>query len=201
MSRDSVAEWNKSGRKGRQTKYEGRRGIITRATRLCFERKGIAKTSIADITREVDITRELFYYYFPNKDAVIVSVIEDYVDEARGLIEKYLELAENDAESLLVQVMRAFRSWLFVDAEMPVPMLAVLHEAGIQTPIMCRVADEALEALRGTAALDADVDLTDASACGLKAGLVGAMCTELCDERLTNEQLAQGLLPLFATRA
>lgn len=197
MARGAVTEWHKSGGRGRQTKYEGRKGIISRATRICLERKGIAKTSIADITREVDITRELFYYYYSNKDAAVASVIESYINDARSLLERYLDREGDEASDPLVQVMHALRAWLSLDDDMPVPMLAVLHEANNQIPMMYRVAEEAFDILRGKALLGKDDKLTAQAVHGLIAGLVGAMCTMLSDERPSDEDLAQGVRPLL----
>ena len=198
MVRTDSAEWYRSGRRGRQTKYEGRKGIIARAARAVLERKGIAKTSIADITREVNITRELFYYYFPNKDAVVAFVIEDYVSEARDLLSESLKTAGDELFSLLRHTMHALRSWLSLDDDKPVPMLAVLHEAGVEIQVLYRVAGEALLMLRGRLTTEREVSACDASANGRIAGLVGSMCVMRCDGRVTDEDLARDMMRLFS---
>ena len=57
----------------------GQAGDIMQAARALFERKGVRGTSVTAIAAEAGITRELFYYYFANKQAVIEAVLDDYV--------------------------------------------------------------------------------------------------------------------------
>ena len=197
MGKISAADWYRSGRQGEGNKFEGRKGIIARAARRCLERKGVAKTSIADITREVDITRELFYYYFPNKDAVIDAVLDGYVADARVLLTKGIAAVADEPETLLVQTIRILRTWMSTDSAAPVPMLDVLRESGRWTKMLYRVAGEALDALRGTSLLAEDEALTEVDACGRKLGLVGAMSAVLCARELSDAEVAQGIAPLF----
>ena len=51
------------------------------AARTLFERRGVGKTTVKDIAAEANVTRELVYYYFENKQAVIDAVIDDYVED------------------------------------------------------------------------------------------------------------------------
>ena len=41
----------------------------------------MGKTTVKDIAAEANVTRELVYYYFENKQAVIDAVIDDYVED------------------------------------------------------------------------------------------------------------------------
>ena len=196
MGKGSTSEWRRSGR-GQQgaSKFEGRRGLIARAARTCLERKGVAKTSIADITREVDITRELFYYYFPNKASVISTVIDGYVSDARALFERSLNGASDTPLSLLTGTVSALRIWLSLDDDMPVPMLDVLRESGDFDVVLNRVAKEALVALRGTClgtqeAVQQRLD-------GQRMALLGAMLYLLGGAGVTDEEIASALVPLF----
>lgn len=81
---------------------ERRRQIIDAARQL-YEEKGLARTSVKDISERCGMARSLFYHYFPDKQAVTSAVIDDYItdyieslqlwDEARipGNIEQALE--------------------------------------------------------------------------------------------------------------
>ena len=48
-----------------------RRAEIVAAARELFETKGIGHTTVKDISEAVNVTRSLFYHYFPDKDAVV----------------------------------------------------------------------------------------------------------------------------------
>lgn len=51
-----------------------RRGEIVAAARACFQRFGLAKTTMDDIAKEVGIVRPNLYRYFPNKAALASAV-------------------------------------------------------------------------------------------------------------------------------
>ena len=56
-------------------------GAIVTAARKLFERQGVRATSVASIAREANVTRELVYYHFANRNGVIEAVIDDYVED------------------------------------------------------------------------------------------------------------------------
>lgn len=56
-------------------------GAIVAAARKLFERQGVRATSVASIAREANVTRELVYYHFANRNGVIEAVIDDYVED------------------------------------------------------------------------------------------------------------------------
>lgn len=197
MGKISAADWYRSGRRNGGNKFEGRKGLIARAARTCLERKGVAKTSIADITREVDITRELFYYYYPNKDSVVEAVLDSYVADAHALLAKGVQVVEDEPEALLLQVVHILRVWMSTDDSAAVPMLDVLRESGRWTKMLYRVAGEALESVRGTSLLAEDDALEEADACGRKLSLVGVMSAVLCAPELSDAELARGIAPVF----
>ena len=58
----------------------GPAGEIMLAARTLFERRGVGKTTVKDIAAEANVTRELVYYYFENKQAVIDAVIDRLVE-------------------------------------------------------------------------------------------------------------------------
>lgn len=83
---------------------------IVVAARELYEEKGLAHTSIQDITNHVGVTRSLFYHYFQNKEEVTSAVLDQYITD---FIEAMQHWHENRAmqkteESLrsMVKIMR-----------------------------------------------------------------------------------------------
>lgn len=62
---------------------ERKQEILDTAMRLFYE-KGYEKTSIADIAKEIGVAQGLCYRYFPSKEALFDSAIEQYADEIAG---------------------------------------------------------------------------------------------------------------------
>ena len=104
----------------------GPAGEIMLAARTLFERRGVGKTTVKDIAAEANVTRELVYYYFENKQAVIDAVIDDYVED---LVESVLVWNESrvfgDTAGSLRSCIAAFRRALY-DANGLRPMIRVL---------------------------------------------------------------------------
>ena len=92
----------------------GPAGEIMLAARTLFERRGVGKTTVKDIAAEANVTRELVYYYFENKQAVIDAVIDDYVED---LVESVLVWNESrvfgDTAGSLRSCIAAFRRALY----------------------------------------------------------------------------------------
>lgn len=197
--KDSSTTWRQGSQNTIETKYEGRQAIIAAAARACFERKGVAKTSIADITREVNITRELFYYYFPNKGAVVDAVMDLYVDEAGGIISEVLNRSDGEAweaQDALDVVLDGLCQWLGTGSDRR-SMVEVLRETGRWPQIACRVAAQTVEALQdvGVARMSEDDAV---STTGLQASLIGAMTLKMVDGQISNNVISVQILPLIS---
>ncbi len=64
---------------------------IVDAARELFGEKGIARTSVKDITEKAGITRSLFYHYFADKEAVTNAVLDGYVEGFIGAVKEWNE--------------------------------------------------------------------------------------------------------------
>jgi AcrR family transcriptional regulator len=64
---------------------DARRAAILDAARRTFARKGLAGTRISDITAEAGISQGLLYHYFPNKEALFTTLVEDGLRATRAL--------------------------------------------------------------------------------------------------------------------
>ena len=95
-------------------RLNGPAGDIMLAARVLFEERGVGKTTVKDIAAEANVTRELVYYYFENKQAVIDAVIDDYVED---LVESVLVWNESrvfgDTAGSLKACIAAFRRALY----------------------------------------------------------------------------------------
>lgn len=210
MGRIGSADWQHVVNGGSKGRYEGRQGLIAKAARACFERRGVEKTSIADIMREVNITRELFYYYYPNKRTVVEAVLDSFVRDARTMMRKSLMLEEPAGErdvgsaadageapdgraakqaSASALVVQALRKWLATDASARLPMTEILRETGSLPQVLCRVANEAISALRDSGEIDVRTDVD-----GLREMLIGAMVLHLTTPELENDRLVTPML-------
>ena len=70
---------------------EERKQEIIEMAMVLFEEKGIQKTSMSDIAKELNVAKGLIYYYFRSKEELISYVIESFsmvVDEEIGKIMK-----------------------------------------------------------------------------------------------------------------
>lgn len=71
---------------------EERRQEIFDAALKLFGEKGYEKTTITDIAKTIGVAQGLCYRYFPSKEALFDSAIEQYADE---LVSQFADLPEN----------------------------------------------------------------------------------------------------------
>jgi AcrR family transcriptional regulator len=106
-----------TGRGRRATRASGddrERAILETAERLLEERP-LSEISVDDLAKGAGISRPTFYFYFPSKDAVVLTIIDRLVAAAAGSREQALTtLAQGDPRAGLRQGLEdlyaAFRS-------------------------------------------------------------------------------------------
>lgn len=101
------------GRRARRPNGDDReKAILATAERLLSER-GLGEISIDDLARGAGISRPTFYFYFPSKEAVILSLLDRVADEARAIRGRALEEAGEDVPQLwrlgLTSILETFR--------------------------------------------------------------------------------------------
>lgn len=122
----------REGARPESARLEGRAGDIMQAARGLFEAKGVGATTVKDIACEAGITRELFYYYFPGKPAVVDAVLDDYLaDIVESAAVWHETRRKGDIAAALRACMVTLRRTLY-DAKGPRPMIAVLEELGMR---------------------------------------------------------------------
>ena len=155
-------------------------GAIVAAARKLFERQGVRVTSVASIAREANVTRELVYYHFANRNGVIEAVIDDYVED---LVESVIVWNEarifGDTPGSLKKCIRTFRYSLYDGAGRPRPMIAVLEELGVRDAFDVRATREAADCLANHIAREyaayhqIEIELVHEMFCVVIFGLVG----------------------------
>jgi AcrR family transcriptional regulator len=106
-----------TGRGRRATRASGddrERAILENAERLLEERP-LSEISVDDLAKGAGISRPTFYFYFPSKDAVVLTIVDRLVAAAAGSREEALRtLAEGNPRAGLRQALEdlysAFRS-------------------------------------------------------------------------------------------
>lgn len=93
---------------------EQRRREILICARDLFETRGIARTSVQDITNATGVTRSLFYYYFSDKDALVEAVLDYYTDDFAAKFAAWdSQRVPGDIEGALRSCVRMIREQLF----------------------------------------------------------------------------------------
>src|SRR3954454_15598860 len=78
------------GRRGARASGDDReRAILTTAERLLEERP-LSEISVEDLARGAGISRPTFYFYFPSKDAVLLTLVDRMVEAGTASREEAL---------------------------------------------------------------------------------------------------------------
>lgn len=101
-------------RAARASGDERERAILETAERLLEERP-LSEISVDDLARGAGISRPTFYFYFPSKDAVVLTIVDRLVAAAAGSREQALTtLAQGEPRAGLRQALEdlysAFRT-------------------------------------------------------------------------------------------
>ena len=133
---------------------EERRQDIVDAARDLYESRGMSRTTIKDITDQVGVARGLFYYYFPDKDAVTEAVLDVYVAE---FVE---EVADWDASRTHGDIVGALRSAISLlrrslfSAEEHKRNIAFSSNARLNNAFTDRAIDEVVKCIQRTTVED-----------------------------------------------
>lgn len=124
---------------------EARRAEIIAAAHELYGEKGLAQTSIKDITERVGVTRSLFYHYFPNKEAVTSAVLDSYADDFVEALHYWnADRHEGDINHALSTVVRLLRLGLFENDAFRTD-LASRENAALYLEFVNRVAEQTSE--------------------------------------------------------
>jgi AcrR family transcriptional regulator len=114
ISKPKTPPVGRGRRAARASGDERERAILETAERLLEERT-LSEISVDDLAKGAGISRPTFYFYFPSKDAVVLTIIDRLVTAAAGSREEALTtMAEGELRAGLRQALTdlygAFRS-------------------------------------------------------------------------------------------
>jgi AcrR family transcriptional regulator len=89
-----MARQQRWGNNARENDPESGRDRILEAARRCYQKQGIASTTLGDIAGEANITRRTVYRYFENKQAIIQAVVDG---QALGFLQQMKSAVQDDS--------------------------------------------------------------------------------------------------------
>jgi len=114
-----------AGGKREATKAANRAAIVA-AAREVFADIGFGAASVRDIIRRTDLATGTFYNYFPDKEAVLVEIL----DETAGEIRERVRAARRGATSMEDFVRGGFEAYFRFLAEDPLTLDLLRRNAG-----------------------------------------------------------------------
>jgi len=97
---------NARGRRATRASGDDRERAILETTERLLEERPLSEISVDDLAKGAGISRPTFYFYFPSKDAVVLTIIDRLVAAAAGSREQALKtLAEGDPRAGLRQAL------------------------------------------------------------------------------------------------
>lgn len=102
------------------------RATIVQAAREAFCEIGFGATTVRDIVRRTDLASGTFYNYFPDKEALLRELIEEFQIELR----RRVHAAREAAETLEDLLRSAFRACFEIFVEDEVVLTLLMRNAG-----------------------------------------------------------------------
>lgn len=131
-----------------------RRAEIIAAARDLFEERGIAQTTIMDITTRIGVTRTLFYHYFPDKESVTSAVLDDYVNDfVEALHHWNAQRKPGHVDDALMSIVKILRMAIFEKGAFR-EALASHENASLYIEFVSRAADHAATYIIDTTVAD-----------------------------------------------
>lgn len=187
------AERPSRARRVRRASGDDREAAILATFEAQLEQRPLHEISIDDIARGAGISRPTFYFYFPSKDAVLLSLIDRMVQEARAGRDDALQQIARDPASGWRVAIEAF--YATFRAHRAVTLAAA--DARVQSPEVREVWSQIMEALVADTALAIEAERTRGAApAGLPAREL-AVALNWMNERVLHTSFA-GHAPTLA---
>jgi AcrR family transcriptional regulator len=104
-----------------------RSALVTAATRL-FTTYGVRRTAMEQIAEQAQVAKATAYAYFPNKEAVFLSVVDTVIADMEAAAQAAAEASEGPADAVLASLLAKFSmEWRLVHSS---PHAAELLAAG-----------------------------------------------------------------------
>jgi AcrR family transcriptional regulator len=103
VSAPSPARANRGRRSARPSGDDREQAILATARRL-LEEKQFAAISIDDLAKGAGLSRPTFYFYFPSKEAVLLTLLEPLIQRASTGFARVEELKQNPRKAFQVGI-------------------------------------------------------------------------------------------------
>jgi AcrR family transcriptional regulator len=101
------------GRRSPRTSGDDRERAIVETAQCLLGEKSFGEITIDDLAKGAGISRPTFYFYFPSKDALVMTIVERFVAETMGDLNELLIDLESDPRAALrntlKEIFTAFR--------------------------------------------------------------------------------------------
>lgn len=122
--------------------------ILTTAMGL-FETQGVGRTYISDIMRGESLTRELFYYYYMDKNDLVESVVEAYRESCFEAVREAVDAAGDSFEPRMQAATKTVMELFFTENCEHTAMARVFDELGIFRKMVGEMARYGAECVYG----------------------------------------------------
>lgn len=120
---------------------EERKQEITETAMALFEQKGVQKTSMNDIAKELNVAKGLIYYYFRSKEELISFVIDEF---SKGVDEELEKIMNDDGKSFYTKLSAIINLFFSSIREHPAMMNITPGNPGVFDYIRTRLSDIAI---------------------------------------------------------
>ncbi len=111
-------------------------GVILQAAAQVFSARGYARCTTNHIAERAGISVGSLYQYFPNKDAILLSLMEGHLRQARQMLDDFRAEAESSAEQPRALLEKAVRMILSLHGDDPALHRILLEQAPQEGPLV-----------------------------------------------------------------
>jgi len=90
------------------SKAEKKKALLMYAARNCFEKTGYDDVRVEDITERVGVAKGSFYYYFSDKQDIILTIMEEEVADYVARLTKIVDNADDGIIGLTLMLKMMF---------------------------------------------------------------------------------------------
>jgi TetR/AcrR family transcriptional regulator, ethionamide resistance regulator len=163
----SAARHDRGRRAARRSGDERERAILETAERLLAQRP-IGEISVDDLARGAGISRPAFYFYFPSKTAVVLTLVDRMVEQARTFKEQTARQLPSDPGGswrkvieVFYEIFGAHRAVIRAAADLAATEQEARQVWSQMMEAWVREAQERIESERARGAAPAGVDARD----------------------------------------
>lgn len=154
----------------REEKFELKRQAVLRTAAALFRSKGVENTALSDVADALNVSKPTIYYYFRNKDEVLIALIEAAVaqfGDAENHPEDYPLAEEVSSYERLERFLRRAMRILFdeIGTAFPIWLPQLLDgDKRSQLVIIGKPVDEAAEKILADGIADGSFERSNATA-------------------------------------